>query len=164
MAPTSNSAKAMQHNRPRPTVPKPIVPAIPLPYIQKRQQQLAARENAKEEAAQTHVVEQQSSPAPSLPETAPAATVNGPSDTHSTEKSEEGDGAAGQALARDQLKPTILVHERGELRGVSNQEESEASVQEKASGKQRIYNLHRGVLKHLITGNRQSTRDTLDTL
>jgi len=156
MAPTSNSAKAMQHNRPRPTVPKPIVPAIPLPYIQKRQQQLAARENAKEEAAQTQVVEQQSSPAPSLPETAPA-TVNGPSDTHSTEKSEEGDGAAGKALARDEVKPTIPVQERGELRGVSNREESEASVQEKASGKQRISYLHRGVLKHLITGNRQST-------
>jgi hypothetical protein len=80
MAPASNSAKALQQNRPRPAVPRAVVPAIPLPYVQKRQQQEAARARAREEAATPTVVE---TPAPSSPASTTAhispAIVNGSS-------------------------------------------------------------------------------------
>lgn len=56
MAPPSNSAKALQQNRPRPVVPKTVVPAIPLPFLQKRKQQVAVREQAKEEPALVHAI------------------------------------------------------------------------------------------------------------
>ena len=88
MAPSSNSTKTLQQNRPRPTVPKAVIPAIPLPYIQKRRQQQAAREKATEEAIevpQTAVVEAQTSPTPPTTEIAPSI-VNGSSDSHATEK------------------------------------------------------------------------------
>jgi hypothetical protein len=42
MAPT-DAANALQGNRPRPSIVKPIVPAIPLPYIQKRKQHAVAQ-------------------------------------------------------------------------------------------------------------------------
>ncbi len=41
MAPT-DAANALQGNRPRPSTIRPIVPAIPLPYIQKRKQYATA--------------------------------------------------------------------------------------------------------------------------
>ena len=86
MAPTTNSAKALQQNRPRPAVPRAVVPAIPLPYIQKRQQQDAARAKAKEEAAAPTVVETPtpSSPASTTENTAPAI-ANGSSGGHKAE-------------------------------------------------------------------------------
>ncbi|KAH8665872.1 hypothetical protein BGZ60DRAFT_432052 [Tricladium varicosporioides] len=65
MAPTSNPAKALQQNRPRPAVPKTIEPAIPLTYVQKRQRQQVARTKAKEEELPpTPVAEEPASPAP----------------------------------------------------------------------------------------------------
>jgi hypothetical protein len=80
MAPTSNSPKAMQHTRSRPSVPKAIVPAIPLPYIQKRKQQVAARQNAKErekeDAQPAPATEPQSPPAPP-PAVVEPAVANG---------------------------------------------------------------------------------------
>ena len=91
MAPASNTSKSFQQNRPRPTVPKTVIPAIPLPYIQKRKQQQAAREKATEEAIQapqTAVVEAPTSPTPPATEIAPSV-VNGSSDSHATEKVEE---------------------------------------------------------------------------
>lgn len=47
MAPTSNSATVLQQNRLHPTVARRVLPAIPLPYIQKRKQQEAAKTKAK---------------------------------------------------------------------------------------------------------------------
>lgn len=41
MAPPADAAKALQSNRTRPTVMRPIIPAIPLPYITKRKQNTA---------------------------------------------------------------------------------------------------------------------------
>ena len=41
MAPATEAAKALQSNRPRPTVARPIIPAIPLPYMTKRKQYVA---------------------------------------------------------------------------------------------------------------------------
>jgi hypothetical protein len=47
MAPT-DAASALQGNRPRPSTVRPIVPAIPLPYIQKRKQHAAVPTKAEE--------------------------------------------------------------------------------------------------------------------
>lgn len=47
MAPTSTSTTVLQQNRLRPTGARRVVPAIPLPYIQKRKQQEAALAKAK---------------------------------------------------------------------------------------------------------------------
>lgn len=85
MAPASNPAKGLQQNRPRPTVPRPIIPAIPLPYVQKRKQQEAARAKAREEAAAA-VVEPPTSPQPKLDEN--TKIVNGSEDQESNTKEE----------------------------------------------------------------------------
>lgn len=91
MAPASNSTKTLQQNRPRPTAPKAIVPAIPLPYVQKRKQQQAAREKASEEAVQDTqpaVMEAPSSPTPPPTEAAPSV-ANGSTESYNKEKFEE---------------------------------------------------------------------------
>jgi hypothetical protein len=77
MATTTNhvAARALQQNRPRPALPKNVVPAIPLPFIQKRQQQQAAR-RAKEEAAKLEIMKA-SSPTPPAE---PSEMVNGTSE------------------------------------------------------------------------------------
>ena len=90
MAPASNASKTLQQKRPRSTVPKAIVPVIPLPYIQKRKQQQPALEKATEEpvqAMQTSAAEAQSSATPPATETLPSV-VNGSSDSHATENME----------------------------------------------------------------------------
>ncbi|PBP17240.1 hypothetical protein BUE80_DR011933 [Diplocarpon rosae] len=80
------SAKAIQQNRLR---PKSIVPVIPLPYIQKRQQQDAARAKANEEAAvPSPAVEASRSPTPSANEISPPI-ANGTSDGQVSEKADE---------------------------------------------------------------------------
>ena len=91
MAPASNSTKTLQQNRPRPTIPKAIIPAIPLPYIQKRRQQQAVREKITEEVVQvpqTAVVDAPTTLTPLTAEIAPSV-VNGSSDSHATENIEE---------------------------------------------------------------------------
>jgi hypothetical protein len=91
MAPAGNASKTLQQNRTRPTAPKAIVPAIPLPYIQKRKQQQAAREKATVDgvqATQTAVVDEPSFATPSTTEIAPSI-VNGSSDSPATENLEE---------------------------------------------------------------------------
>ncbi|KAF4637780.1 hypothetical protein G7Y89_g299 [Cudoniella acicularis] len=94
MASTVSSIKVLQENRRlRPAVPKTIVPAIPLTYVQKRQKQQAARAKAKEEEAPptpiTPVLEE---PAPEAPvaEIEPVAT-NGSPDIQVHEQTEEND-------------------------------------------------------------------------
>ncbi|KAE8453630.1 hypothetical protein EG329_009141 [Mollisiaceae sp. DMI_Dod_QoI] len=87
MAPPSSPAKGLQQNRPRPTVPRTIIPAIPLPYIQKRKQQEAARAKAKEEAIVPVVVEAPTSSTPPVVDLTPPI-VNG-SDGQESEKAEE---------------------------------------------------------------------------
>jgi hypothetical protein len=132
MAPVSNSLTGLQHNRPRPTVSKPIVPAIPLPYIQKRKQQLAAREKAKENIAPTPIVEPKSSPtpppsSPTPPKSSPTSPpseivptiVNGSVDTHVAEKAEEISAPVEQALS---ITPTIDE----DVRRSTNEEPAEA--------------------------------------
>jgi hypothetical protein len=151
MAPVSNSLTGLQHNRPRPTVSKPIVPAIPLPYIQKRKQQLAAREKAKENIVPTPIVEPKSSPTP--PPSSPTPTkssptsppseivptiVNGSVDTHVAEKAEEISAPVEQALS---ITPTIDE----DVRRSTNEEPAEADgsggvpLPDEESGKQISY-------------------------
>lgn len=96
MAPTSNSATSLQQNRVRPAAARRVVPAIPLPYIQKRKQQDAALAKAQEEAAiptpaeAAEAVEAPSSPTPPASETA-TPVINGPAEHESeiTESSVE---------------------------------------------------------------------------
>jgi hypothetical protein len=90
MAPTSDSSKALHQNRPRPTVPKNIVPAIPLPYIQKCKQQQAARERAREEAVQAVQVSAGASSSPiTSPIEAISAIANGSTHDHAPEAPKE---------------------------------------------------------------------------
>ncbi|RDL41869.1 uncharacterized protein BP5553_01848 [Venustampulla echinocandica] len=92
MTPAGNSAKALQQNRPRPTVPRPIVPAVPLTYVQKRpkHQVTSAKPKAQEDGVQaapsaTVVDEQPSSP---ITEATPAIT-NGTLGVQAPEENKE---------------------------------------------------------------------------
>ncbi|CZR61233.1 uncharacterized protein PAC_11129 [Phialocephala subalpina] len=88
MAPQSNPAKGLQQNRPRPTVPRTIIPAIPLPYVQKRKQQEAARAKALEEASIVPaVVDVPTSPTP--PAVEPTPPIANGSEEHTPEIAEE---------------------------------------------------------------------------
>jgi hypothetical protein len=132
MAPASNSAKALQQNRPRPTVARAVVPAIPLPYIQKRQQQEAARAKAREEAATPNVV---GTPAPSSPastatHTAPAI-VNGSSKGDASEKPEESIESSSPATPATPATPALEESSQQSEVG-----ETEVSVQDATPGKQ----------------------------
>jgi hypothetical protein len=67
MAPINNSAKALQQNRPRPAIPKAIVPAIPLTYVQKRQTQQVVRAKVQQEEVLPASPPVAESPAPASP-------------------------------------------------------------------------------------------------
>jgi hypothetical protein len=132
MAPATNSAKALQQNRPRPAVPRTVVPAIPLPYIQKRQQQEAARAKAREQAATPTVVE---SPAPSSPSSPNAqiapAIVNGSSEQQIAERPEEATQPASPITPATPATPAVE-----ESSQQSELEESVVSVQDTTTGKE----------------------------
>jgi hypothetical protein len=130
MAPATNSAKALQQNRPRPAVPRAVVPAIPLPYIQKRQQQEAARAKAREQAAT--LVE---SPVPSSPSSPNAqiapAIVNGSSEQQIAERPEEITQPASPITPATPATPAVE-----ESSQQSELEESVVSVQDTTTGKE----------------------------
>jgi hypothetical protein len=137
MAPSSNSAKALQQNRPRPTVPRAIIPAIPLPYVQKRQQQEAARAKAKEEAAAavvTPVVETPSSPSPPASETTPAV-VNGSAEEHTSDVSEI---SIKTEEVHEPASPTTPATPATPAVEKENVDVEEHEVQEETHGKQTI--------------------------
>ncbi|KAH8808529.1 hypothetical protein F5884DRAFT_900758 [Xylogone sp. PMI_703] len=96
MSPAQSSAKALQGNRTRPTVPKPVVPAIPLPFIQKRKQQSISLKKPDEVPAATSQSGTQDLNIGS-PSSASAGTAvaNGSVDGHITENQ---DGVASQTL------------------------------------------------------------------
>ncbi|CAL3963784.1 unnamed protein product [Diplocarpon coronariae] len=101
------SAKTIQQNR---LCPKSVVPVIPLPYIQKRQQQDAARAKAREEAAAPpSVVEAPRSLTPSANETAPSIT-NGTSDGQVSEKADEPPEPASPSVASARSPPQQQEH------------------------------------------------------
>ncbi|KAL2063080.1 hypothetical protein VTL71DRAFT_6152 [Oculimacula yallundae] len=114
-------------NRPR---AKLVVPAIPLSYVQKRQQQEAARAKAKLEAAAASapppVVEVLRSPAPQSPvvEEITPPIANGSSDGQVSDKAEEAVEPASPSV------PDTPSQETGEEEVVG--EESEVTVQEEA--------------------------------
>lgn len=92
MAPTSNTAKGLQQNRVRPVVPRTVVPAIPLPFVQKRQKQqeaTAALVRAKEVVVQTPTLEpgtvqiEENTSSKSPPNEETAVLDNGSSDSNS---------------------------------------------------------------------------------
>lgn len=110
MAPASNSAKALQQNRPRPAVPRTVVPAIPLPYVQKRQQQEVARARAREQASTPTVVETPaaSSPTSTTTQITPAV-VNGSSERPVAEKLEESTEPASPMMPATPTTPALEV-------------------------------------------------------
>lgn len=135
MASTGNSPKVMQHTRSRPSVPRAIVPAIPLPYIQKRKQQVAAREKATEEAVKAQEVDLQSSPtlSPTTIEPEPAVAngsngSNGSSVAHSIEEPEETANSPVQT-------PSVVPAPSGEDEVREPVNEEPAAVNEKGLGK-----------------------------
>ena len=129
MAPATAPAKALQQNRLRPAIPRAVVPVIPLPYVQKRQQQEAARARAKEEfAAPPPVVEALRSSTPLSANIIPPV-ANGSSDGQVSEKADEVAEPASPSVV---AAPSIPVTE--EHRTAS--EELEVAVEEGTSGKQ----------------------------
>jgi len=88
MAPAGSSVRAVPHNRQRPAALRTIVPAIPLPYIQKKKQQQVAREKAKEEVIQPPILEPEPSQTPPQTEITPPI-ANGSSDEHAPDKTEQ---------------------------------------------------------------------------
>lgn len=113
----------MQHSRARPSVPKAIVPAIPLPYIQKRKQQEVAREKAKQDApAATSVIEQQNSTTPP-PTVAEPAVANGSSVGHDDNKLMQAskEASKGTSSAPEQVQAVVNSVE-GEPREVASNE------------------------------------------
>ena len=133
MAPASNSSKTLQQNQPRPTVPRAIVPAIPLPFIQKRKQQQAAREKASEEAVQATqaaVVEAPSSPTPPSTEVA-ASVVNGSNESYAPKVAVDANKPPEVVAA---IAPVFEVEEEAVDNSASG--EPSASIEEETKGKQ----------------------------
>lgn len=98
MAPTTNAAKGIQQNRSRP-VSKMVTPAIPLPYVQKRQQMQRAKDEAAAAAAKAKAREEEEAlQTPDSPQVAEISTpphtaatpsiVNGSSDRQSVKADE----------------------------------------------------------------------------
>ena len=133
MAPTSNSSKLVQHNRPRQATPKAIVPAIPLPFIQRKKQQLAAREKAKEEAAQTQIVEPEPEVTPPVAEIIPAV-VYGSFEDYAVDKVVEADEVEELVESPEPaVSPTPIVEEEAQEVEETANEEHEVSIQEVAT-------------------------------
>lgn len=131
MAPTTNSSKSVQHNRPRQAASKVIVPAIPLPYIQKKKQQLAAREKVKEEPAQAQIVEPEPASTPPVAEIIPAV-VNGSSDDHASDKTTEApeaDVIVGCAEPAISAAP-VVKEEVQNAQEIANEEQESEEVEE----------------------------------
>jgi hypothetical protein len=124
MAPISNSPKAVQHTRSRPSVTKAIVPAIPLPYIQKRNQQVAARQNAKEDAQPAPVTEPQTSQAPP-PAAAEPAVANGSSTEYGDIEAQESSKKAGSG-STEQVLPVVCSNGDGEHEPAKQESAAEA--------------------------------------
>jgi hypothetical protein len=78
MAPT-DAANALQGNRPRPSTVKPIIPAIPLPYIQKRKQHAVAPTKTEEVLAPMTSASPPITTSPLVADI-PPTTVNGNAD------------------------------------------------------------------------------------
>jgi len=120
------AAKQVLPNRQRQSAPRTVVPAIPLPYIQKQKQkekaQLEARENAaKEEVAlQAQVVEPEPSPTPPATEIAPV--VDESSDGNTTESVEE-------AVERAQAEVPAASIVEEEVQEIANEEPEEHEEQ-----------------------------------
>jgi hypothetical protein len=150
MAPASNSTKTLQQNRPRPTVPRAVVPAIPLPYIQKRRQQQAAREKATDEAVQAIQTTAPSSPTPPPTKIVPSV-VNGSSDSHATENVEDVNEPA-------EVVTTAPILEDGVVDKSANGE-PETSIEEETMGKHDSSSLQLMVVYLISYSNRKETRD-----
>lgn len=77
MAPPADAAKALQSNRQRPSTR--VVPAIPLPYLQKRKQNIPTPKKVEEETA-LPVAETPTSLSPAAADLSPVVNTNGVSD------------------------------------------------------------------------------------
>jgi hypothetical protein len=141
MAPSSSSAQAGQHKRAQQGAQKAIVPAIPLPFIQKRKQQEAAREKAKQEPATPATVALSPSPPPAevTSEVTPAI-VNGSSDIQSNHEADQ----VSEASPELEEAPINEVKETEEIEAAEPRETemhklatslTEASVHEESVGK-----------------------------
>ncbi|TAQ86725.1 hypothetical protein B7494_g4932 [Chlorociboria aeruginascens] len=146
MAPTGNSAKAFKESRPRPAIPKTIVPAIPLPYIQKRTQQVAAREKI-QQAAPSPVVETTiSTPTPPPVVESSPVIANGSSNTRIPEKTTDlavplSPGSSGapavQEESREQEVEEPEASGQEETPGVDQIQEQQSAVSESQSSASR---------------------------
>ena len=129
MAPTSKASKLVQHNRPQQAAPKAIVPAIPLPFIQKKKPQLVAREHAKEETVQKQIVEPEPEPTLRIAEVVPTV-VNGSLHEQTVNKVVESDKVL--EVEESANKPAVFAAPAVEevVEGVEDTANEEQDVQE----------------------------------
>lgn len=137
MASHSSPAKGLQQNRPRPTVPRTIIPAIPLPYVQKRKQQEAARAKAREEALAPVVVDAPTSPSPSA-DVAPQV-VSEPDEQESEKPNEPVEQAAVSTPATSAAATVEPVEEVEAVETDNTVVEQEVDMQENVEGEQPIH-------------------------
>jgi hypothetical protein len=78
MAPT-DAATALQSSRPRPSTVRPIIPAIPLPYIQKRKQHAVTPNKTEEVTMSIPAANPPTTTSPPVADIPPAA-ANGATD------------------------------------------------------------------------------------
>ncbi len=119
---SSNAANAIQGNRPRPSTVRPIVPAIPLPYIQKRKQRTPAPPKSDEVPPPEASADTPKPMSPLIADILPA-TANG--NTDATERAEVEAELSPVTLATEEvgesvdasfneLQHTIVEDSRGE--------------------------------------------------
>lgn len=132
MAPQSAPAKGLQQNRPRPIVPRAIIPAIPLPYVQKRKQQEAARAKARGEEITVAVVAE--APSITSPKDVEVPQIVNISGNEELEKVEEPAVSAFSSTPATPGSPEVEVPEVVEQN--KSLEKSEVSTNEEIEGQQ----------------------------
>jgi hypothetical protein len=117
MAPV-DAANALQSNRPRPSTRRSIVPAIPLPYIQKRKQQGVVPKKTEEIPASSQAIESPSTNSPPGLVTIPIIT-NGSTEVTPSSELDEGNApvtsATSVTLAAEDISDTQLAAEQGDV-------------------------------------------------
>lgn len=113
MAPT-DAANSLHGNRPRPSTARNIVPAIPLPYIQKRKQHASAARQIEEPQVLASSGEVPSTSSPALEDNTPSVTNGSPSCVIANpEVVEESsvDSSIKLAVVQDMTPPADVVRE-----------------------------------------------------
>ena len=107
---STEAANALQSHRPRPSTARPIVPAIPLPYIQKRKQHASVPTKKEEVLAQVTSVDTSKTTSPLVADS-PVPSANGNADSSGHAEVEAEFPAVVSASQEVKDSPDVLVDE-----------------------------------------------------